>query len=142
MEEQSTLLHMGIDAESEVQMQETSRWGKLFAILTISTISLFIILIIAFWASFREVFEMELSVYPGMEDAVLTGVVIGFVIMFSIVLVLMLFLLKGCNRMKTGLQQKDQVLFNNGLANIKNFFVMYGVLVILNAVFTLLGLLR
>jgi hypothetical protein len=32
------------------------------------------------------------------------------------------------------------VLFNNGLGNLKNFFVMYGVLAVLGMVFTLLGL--
>src|SRR5690606_5365408 len=141
-EQQSTLLHMSVDAEGEVQMQETSKWGKLFAILSISAISLFILLFIIFWSAFREIFFMEMGVYQnGLESAALTGAIIGMVIMFSILLVLMLFLLKGCNRMRLGLQQKDQILFNNGLANIKNFFVMYGVIAILNAVVTVLGLL-
>jgi hypothetical protein len=62
------------------------------------------------------------------------------IIVIAIVAVLMSFLIKGANRIRAGIQNRDQVLFNNGLGNLKNFFVMYGVLAVLGMVFTLLGL--
>ena len=63
------------------------------------------------------------------------------IIICAVVVVLMMFLIKGANGIRNGLLNKDQITFNIGLANLKNYFVMYGILGIIGLFFALIGLL-
>jgi hypothetical protein len=57
--------------------------------------------------------------------------IIFLVIVGVIVGTLAWFLINGANKIRKGIQLKDQQLLNDGLANIRNYFTMYGVLSLL-----------
>ena len=50
------------------------------------------------------------------------------------------FLIRGAGRIKTALRTKEQLLFNDGLSDLKIFFVIYGVLGILGLLGNLISL--
>lgn len=139
MEENRSVLDMGVDQDGVTQLTETARWSKLMAILVLVGMGLMALLMFFMWATFMESFTM--SDVSGTSGAVGVMFAIIFSIAAVIVIILMSFLLKGANRIRLGIQSKDQVLFNSGLANLKNYFVMYGVIAIIGMVFTLIGLL-
>lgn len=135
MEENRSLLDMGVDSAAQNNLMETSRWSKLMAILILVAIGLSVLIMAIAWNS------MTAIMHWGSESQGAGAIMaVMMVIVIAIVAVLMSFLIKGANRIKAGIQNRDQVLFNNGLGNLKNFFVMYGVLAVLGMVFTLLGL--
>jgi hypothetical protein len=135
MEENRSLLDMGVDASAQNNLIETSRWSKLMAILILVAMGLSVLMLVFAWNSMAEIMMWG-------PDAQGAGAIVAvmLIIVIAIVAVLMSFLIKGANRIRAGIQNRDQVLFNNGLGNLKNFFVMYGVLAVLGMVFTLLGL--
>ncbi len=134
MEENRSLLDMGVDSAAQNNLMETSRWSKLMAILTLVAIGLSLLMMSFAWNYIVD------SITVGQPEGLEVIVIVTIVITIAIMVVLMSFLLKAANRIKAGIQNRDQVLFNNGLGNLKNFFVMYGVLAVLGMVFTLLGL--
>lgn len=135
MEENRSLLDMGVDASAQNNLMETSRWSKLMAILILVAMGLSVLMLVFAWNSMAEIMMWG-------PDAQSAGAIVAviLIIVIAIMAVLMSFLIKGANRIRAGIQNRDQVLFNNGLGNLKNFFVMYGVLAVLGMVFTLLGL--
>ena len=134
MEENRSLLDMGVDASAQNNLMETSRWSKLMAILILVAIGLSVLMMAFAWNYIVD------SVTAGQPEGLEVFAIVTVAVTIAIVAVLMSFLIKGANRIKAGIQNRDQVLFNNGLGNLKNFFVMYGVIAVLGMVFTLLGL--
>lgn len=138
MEENRSLLNMGVDPEGHTQLTETARWSKLLAILVLSAFGLLLLLMIFLGSKMVE--SMGMLSTTEEQSAVGIALIAVFVIAGVIVGVLMSFLIKAANRIRLGLQSNDQVLFNSGLASLKNYFVMYGILSIIGTLFTLLGL--
>jgi len=54
-----------------------------------------------------------------------------FIIIAGIVFLLMYFLFRGSILIKKGIETKSQDMFNNGLASLKAYFMMYGILAII-----------
>jgi len=136
MEENRSLLNnYGVDPESSNQLQETARWSKLFAVLSLTGIVLFILVMFLSWNSMMYTLT---AASPVAGAGVIMAVVL--LIAFGIAAILLTFLLKAGNRIKQGILNKDQMLFNSGLGSLKNFFVMLGVITVIQAVFFVFGL--
>jgi len=71
---------------------------------------------------------------------VLTLSIFIIVLFLGVFFTLLFFLLRGATRIKTGLRDNDQALFNSGLANLRNYFIMFGILSILRVLFSLMAL--
>jgi hypothetical protein len=72
----------------------------------------------------------------------LGGVLIAvIVIVAGIVCLLMYFLFKGSILIKKGIETKSQEIFNNGLASLKAYFIMYGILAIIGLISNLVSIL-
>jgi hypothetical protein len=50
------------------------------------------------------------------------------------------FIIRGAGRIRAAIRHKDQLLFNNGLADLKTFFIIYGVVSILSLLSNLVSL--
>lgn len=142
MEENRSLLGMGVDPNGSTQLIETSRWAKLLAILLLIGIGLMVLLLAFFWSQIGQLMAAETQGEESIAAAVGIMAAVVMVIVAVIVGILMSFLIKGANRIRLGIQSKDQILFNSGLASIKNYFVMYGVIAIIGMIFSLLGILQ
>jgi len=122
-------------------LAEVSRWGKFLALLVIVAIGLFFLMVILLWGRLAGQFLTLEEIQGSGADLLMAGLIVVFAIVGAIVGILMSFLIKAANRIRSGILNQDQLLFNSGLANLKNYFAMYGVLGILGLLFTFLGLL-
>jgi hypothetical protein len=141
MEENQSLLELQVDKDASNNLLEVSRWAKFLGILVIIGVSLIFVMILLIWSRLAPLFMTGGEINSGEETLGLVVVVIVFAIFGVIVGILMSFLIKGANRIRTGIQNRDQLLFNSGLASIKNFFTMYGVLALIGLFFSLIALL-
>ena len=140
MEENQSFLELQVDQEAATNLTEISRWGKLLGLLTVIGLGLLF--------AFFIILSGKLAGYMLVkEDAKTTdvalvriGMFIAFGIFGAILGILMSFLIKGANRIRLGLRNKDQLLFNSGLASLKNYFTMYGILMLIALFFSLIGL--
>ncbi len=139
MEDNQSLLDLQVDDQTSVQLHETSKWAKFLAISVLSALGLFTLILLGVWGGLDSAFR-EIDTYDESNTQMLK-VVIGIVMIFviAIVVILMMFLIKGANAIRRAMVQKDPVLFNTGLAHIRNYFAMAGVLSLLGLVFKLIG---
>ena len=95
-----------------------------------------------FFIAMRSQIASTLSqVIPGFADVNSLGVLVAFFIVIAgIVFLLMYFLFRGSILIKKGIETKSQETFNHGLASLKNYFTMYGILTIIGLVFSLINL--
>jgi hypothetical protein len=141
MEENQSFLELKVDQELSANLTEAFRWGKHLAIMVLVAIGLLLLIIILMGRQFTALFLTADEMQGGDGDIFMIGLIAGLAFVGAIVGILMSFLIKGANRIRNGILNKDQLLFNSGLANLKNYFAMYGVLSILGLLFALLGLL-
>jgi len=141
MEENPSFLELKVDQQMSATLAEVSRWGKFLAVLVIVAIGLFFLMVILLWGRLAGQFLTLEEIQGSGADLLMAGLIVVFAIVGAIVGILMSFLIKAANRIRSGILNQDQLLFNSGLANLKNYFAMYGVLGILGLLFTFLGLL-
>lgn len=142
MEENQSLLDLEVDSEVSTNLMEVSKWGKFLGIVVLVGMGLFVLLFLFLWGTFATLFSsLGGESAEGAGTVVMVIFTIVMLIVCAIVVILMMFLIKGATRVRNGLLNKDQVMFNNGLSNLKNYFVMYGVLGIIGLFFGLIGLL-
>lgn len=141
MEENQSLLDLEVDSEASANLIEVSKWSKFLAIVVLAGMGLFMLLFLFLWSTFVSLFGTLSESPEGAGTIVMIIFTIVMLIVCAIVVILMMFLIKGAARIRNGLLNKDQVTFNSGLANLKNYFVMYGVIGIIGLFFALIGLL-
>ncbi len=140
MEENQSFLELQVDKSALENLSEASRWGRLLAIMVLVALGLFLLLIIVMGRQFGDMVLTTEEMKGSGGDLFWVGLIVAFVFVGAIVGVLMSFLIKGANRIRNGIRNKDQLLFNSGLANLKNYFAMYGILGILGLLIAMLGL--
>ena len=140
MEENQSLLELEVDKDAANNLTEVSRWGKFLGFLVCIGLGLIFLLIIFLWN------KMEPILIPREDPDALsvTATRIMLIIVFlgaaAVIGILMSFLIKGANRIRLGIQNRDQLLFNSGLNSLKNYFMMYGILTLIGIFLSLLAL--
>jgi cytochrome bd-type quinol oxidase subunit 2 len=138
MEEQQDLFDIKVTGEAERELNETSRWSKLMGILIFTICGIALLFLLLAGGKISEGMSAEM---PGENSgAMLVGILVAVVIMIAIVSVIMYFLLRAANRIKAGLQQKNQAMFNGGLNDMKIYFTIYGIFSILGLLLNLTSL--
>ena len=130
MEEQQSLFELNVDESTAVELIETSRWSKLLAILVLSMVGLVVGTLLFAWNRIQEAFAQEV---PGGDwQTVMAFVVVILGIVIVVGGLMMFFLVRAGNRIRLGLRTNDQQVFNNGLNDLKTYFVFLGVIGILS----------
>ncbi len=142
MEENQSFLELQVNQETTTNITEVSRWSKFFAVMVLVGFGLVVLMFMFLWGQLASQFLTVDEMQSGDANMALGVIIVVLLITAAIVVILMSFLLKAANRLRNGIRNRDQVLFNSGLANLKNYFAMYGVLGILGLLFSLLGLLN
>lgn len=137
MEEQKSLFEIEVDDNAGKEMNELSKWTKLFGIIVLCLIAICILFLAFSWNRLDEVITVEAA----GETAGLMGVVAVIVIIVAVIAgIMMFFLVRSANRIRRGLHNRDQLEFNDGLADLKTFFVFMGIFSILSLLSNLFNL--
>jgi len=138
MEENQSVFELEVDQIASKNLIDTAKWARFIAIFSFIAMGCFLLIIIAFQSRIAD----RISNYiPGMNESGGFGVLIGVIIfIFALVSVILVFLLRGANLIKKGIETKDQIMLNDGLRSLKTYFAIYGILAIIGVVFNLIGL--
>jgi hypothetical protein len=138
MEESQSILELQVDQTASKNLSGAARWAKFLSITAFVCMGLLVILFIAMRVQIADTFS---RVIPGFSDIESFGMLITVaVIGAGIVCLLMYFLFRGSVLIKKGIETRSQETFNNGLASLKAYFIMNGVLGIVGLVFSLITL--
>jgi len=128
MDDQS-ILELQVDQTASKNLSEVSRWAKFLSITGFVFMGCMLIVFIAMRSQITSTLS---QVIPGFAEVNSLGVLVAFfIIIAGIVFLLMYFLFRGSILIKKGIETKSQDMFNNGLASLKAYFMMYGILAII-----------
>ena len=129
MDDNQSILELQVDQTASKNLSEVSRWAKFLSITGFVFMGCMLIVFIAMRSQITSTLS---QVIPGFADVNSLGVLVAFfIIIAGIVFLLMYFLFRGSILIKKGIETKSQDMFNNGLASLKAYFMMYGILAII-----------
>jgi hypothetical protein len=139
MEENQSILELQVDQTASKNLSDATRWAKFLSVTGFVCMGLMVIFFIAMQS---QIISLLSQVVPGFTDlGNLKGVLIAAIIIGAgIVCLLMYFLFKGSVLIKKGIETKSQEIFNNGLASLKAYFIMYGILAIIGLISNLVSI--
>lgn len=133
MDEQQTMFDMKGDENMNRELLELSRWSKLFAILLLGLLGVVCLILLFGWN--RLDFFMD-GPFEGEEGKfVLIVIVVALIFVGIVAGSMMFFLIRAANRIRLGIRRNDQELFNNGLGDLRTYFIFLGVV----SIFALFG---
>ena len=129
------LFELQVDYDSGNSFSETSKWAKFLSIVYFVCIGI-AVLFTAFSSAI--IIQALATIMP--ELASVGGVIVGGVILALIIFTYLTILLyRFATQVKQGILNRDQALFNDGVKNLKNYFLIYGVFSLLMLVLNLVG---
>jgi len=138
MEENQSILELQVDQTASKNLSDASRWAKFLSITGFVCMGLMLIFFVAMQSQIASALS---QVVPGFTNLESFGVLITvIIIVVRLVCLLMFFLFRGSALVKKGLETKIQETFNSGLASLKAYFTIYGILAIVGLVFNLISL--
>lgn len=138
MEENQSILELQVDETASKNLSDAARWAKFLSIIGFVGIGLMIIICLSFQARIVDALS---ELLPATTNG-LTFILTIMVIVAIIFGVLLYFLFRASILMKRGIETKNQEVFNNGLASLKAYFTMYGILTILGLIFSITSINR
>ena len=129
MAENQSFLELQVDQTASKNLSEVARWARFLSITGFVCMSLMVI----FFVSMQSRLAAAMSqIVPGFSDLNGIGVLLTIIIIAAVVGCLLLyFLFRGSTLIKRGIETKNQEVFNTGLASLKAYFTMYGILAII-----------
>ena len=129
MEENQSFLELQVDQTAAKNLSDVARWARFLSITGFVCMSLMVI----FFVSMQSRLAAAMSqIVPGFSDLNGIGVLLAIIIIAAAVGCLLLyFLFRGSSLIKRGIETKNQEVFNSGLASLKAYFTMYGILAII-----------
>lgn len=129
MNEDQSLFELEVDHGIAEELLDTSRWQRMFGILMFSIIGLITLALLVGWSKIAVLIDEAIA---GEGSQAAMAVVVVAVFLVAVVIGIMSWLLiRSSTRIKTAIRLKDQALFNEGLSDLKTFFIVYGVISIL-----------
>ena len=138
MEENQSILELQVDQTASKNLSDATRWAKFLSITGFVCMGLMVIFFIAMQS--RITSSMS-QVIPGFSDIDSFGILMAVIIIVAgIVGLSMYFLFRGSVLIKKGIETKSQEIFNNGLAALKTYFIIYGIIAIIGLISNLVSI--
>jgi uncharacterized membrane protein YdbT with pleckstrin-like domain len=138
MEENQSILDLHVDQTASKNLSDVTRWAKFLSITGFICMGLFVLFFIAMQSQITNTLS---QVMPEFSDIGSFGIlIVVIIILAAIASLLMYFLLRGSVLIKKGIETKSQEIFNSGLASLKAYFTMHGIIAIIGLVLNLISL--
>jgi hypothetical protein len=138
MEESQSILELQVDQTASKNLSDAARWAKFLSVTGLVCMGLMLIFVVTMQTQIASALS---QVIPGFSNLDSFGVLITIVIIaVAIVCLLLYFLFRGSVLIKRGIDTKNQETFNSGLALLKAYFTMYGILAIVGLITNLVNI--
>lgn len=137
MEQPQQLFTSQVDPETQTNLAGASKWARFLGILGFVCIGIMLLVFLLLGNRLSQAFE---TVMPFDMSAMAGVLIVVLLIVFGIIGVLSYFLIRGANLVQKGIAHNDQLVFNDGLAAYRTYFIIYGILAVISLLFNLISL--
>jgi len=133
------LFELQVDYDSGNRFNEATKWAKFITIICFIGIGFGVLMLAVSSAVLVQGFGTYMQM-PGVEASggIVITVIIIVLILFTYISIL---LYRFATLVKKGIQNQDQAVFNEGLMNLKNYFLINGIFALLGIVVNVVGFL-
>lgn len=132
-----SLFELQVDNTSANYFREATRWAKFLAIVFLIGIGCMLLVLLGLADTFEEIYGEMLTGIQGAPGLII-GVIIFFLLLFIFPTIL---LLRFATFTKSGVDRQDQAVMNKGLASLKNYLLVMGILTIIGVLFSFFSIL-
>ena len=130
MEQDPSLFDLEIDHPTGEEMLDTSRWQRMLGVLLVICIGLVLLMLLLGW---NQIVLLVDDAFGGEGSQGAVAFVVVLLLLVAVIIGVMAgLLIRGASRIRTAIRTKEQDVFSNGLADLKSFFIIYGVISILS----------
>jgi len=134
----SGLFELEVDDISSRNLVDAFKWAKFLAIAGITGLGLILIFFLAYGV---KIINALSQVLPGFEGDAAFGVISAVIVIFILIFGLLAYLLlRASTLIHKGIAGKNTEVFNNGLASLKIYFIIYGVVSVLSLLMNFISL--
>lgn len=129
MDDDQSLFGLEVDPINSQELLDTAGWQKMFGIVLLIAVGLVLLVFLLAWNRISGLIDEAIA--GNGSQAAMAVVVVILLLIAAVLGVLSWFLIRGAGRIRTALRTKDQLVFNNGLSDLKTFFIIYGAISVL-----------
>lgn len=129
MEQDQSLFDLEIDHATGEEMLDTSRWQRMLGVLVVISIALVLLMLLVGWNQIASLIDEAFA--TGGSQAAMAFLVVILLLVAIVAGIMAGLLIRGASRVRTAIRTKEQDVFNNGLSDLRTFFIIYGVVSIL-----------
>ena len=129
-----SLFDLQLDHEAGSHFRESSKWAKFLSIVYFVAIGFFLLILLFAASAMVNAFQQYAPGFAGAGGFLIAIIVIALAIIAFTTFLLFRFAVLT----KQGIERQDQVVFNQGLQALKNYFMVYGVLTMLSLIFSVI----
>jgi hypothetical protein len=137
MDENQSLFELEIDHPTAEELLDTARWQKMFGVLMLTIIGLALLSFLVGWNKIAGMIDEAIA--GEGSQAAMAVIVVVLLLVGAVIGIMSWLLIRGAGRIRSAIRTKDQLLFNNGLSDLKTFFIVYGVISILGLLSNLIS---
>lgn len=131
------LFELQVDHDSGNTLNEAAKWARFVSIIFFICIGLTVLVIAFFSNAIKDAIG---TMMPEMEVQGVGGVIIGAIIIVLIIFTYITILLyKFATLVRQGIAAQNQSVFNEGLRNLKNYFLINGIFALIGIVTEVIG---
>ena len=132
-----SLFELQVDNTSANYFREATRRAKFLAIVFLIGIGCMLLVLLGLADTFEEIYG---EMFTGIQGA--PGLIIGVIIFFLLLFIFpTILLLRFATFTKSGVDRQDQAVMNKGLASLKNYLLVMGILTIIGVLFSFFSIL-
>jgi membrane associated rhomboid family serine protease len=133
-EQDSSLFDLSIDNYSQQSLEQASRWAKFLAIVFICcTVLGLIVFMLASDTIYR------LLSFSTVFSSFSSFLVVAAIVVLAVVIILIILLLNFSNSTANGIRENNQLELEKGVASLKNYFMLSGIIGAIVLVLKLIG---
>jgi hypothetical protein len=130
-----SLFDLQVDPEAGSHFRESSKWAKFLSVVSFIAIAIVLLFLMFAATTMTRAFQEFRPEFAGAGGFFVAVVLIGMLIVFFTSYLLFRF----ATLTRQGIERQDQVIFNRGLLALKNYFMIYGVIVMLALMLTIIS---
>lgn len=138
MERNQSLFDLEVEHATEEELLETARWQRMLGILIVISAFLVLLILLAGWERIAALVDETFA--PAGSQAAMIFAAVVLLLVATVAVIMAVLLVRGAARIKTAIRTKEQEVFNSGLADLKTFFIIYGVISIIGLLGNLVAL--
>lgn len=140
--QQDSFLQFHLDYDGGNTLKEAVRWSRFCAIVGIILLSLCVLLVVFLGSAIVSALSRFMPAIEGLASLGAAILIVACLVGFGIGGVLVYMLYQFSTLTRKGIEHQDQTAFSEGMKNLKNYFLISGIIAVISLLFNFVNIVK